>query len=223
MIMGTQAKHKNHKRAPLVAIMGVDGSGKSTVIEAIKEEFETNQNRDVHIWYRNKKFVNASAPIAHHNLPPYSRIVSIGKLLYKAIRWTFSYYTHIATLREKGSLVLCDHFYFYYIAIDPLRFRYGGPQWLAWEVAKRIPRPNISILLTVTFDVVNQRKEELPRETMYTLIQAHQQLEQKLPDVYSIDANRSLHEVVHEVLEIINNKTETSESPNHRVVNSYNL
>ncbi|MCA9917789.1 MAG: hypothetical protein KC445_07550 [Anaerolineales bacterium] len=187
-----------------VAIMGVDGSGKTTVIKAVKKELEKRGFR-VHVWHRNKRFVNAANPIAHHKLPPYSKIVSIGKLLYKATRWVFSYYFTIAQLRKQGVIVISDHFYFYYLAMDPIRFRYGGPQSLAWKTAKHVPNPDVKILLRAPFDVVNQRKQELSPEAMRRLIQAHDDLSEKFPDIHRIDANQTLTVVVPQVIERIKN------------------
>lgn len=205
-ILGIKKRIGCYKQAPLVAIMGVDGSGKTTIINMVKGQFKHRLAKRVHVLYRNKKIFNTKGPIKHHKMPPYSTFVSVGKLFYKAIFWVFHYYTYLAPLRKKGTIILCDHFYFFYFAIDPIRFRYGGPNKLAWVVAKLVPKPDINILLDASFEVVYQRKQEISPDAMHALIQAHHELLSKLPNAYVVNANLPLTKVVREVSEIINNK-----------------
>jgi thymidylate kinase len=66
----------------------------------------------------------------------------------------------------RSGLILLDRYY-HDILIDPIRYRYGGPMWLAKFLARFIPPPDLLFLVLDAGDeVILSRKHEVPPEEL---------------------------------------------------------
>ena len=130
--------------APWVVLLGLDGSGKSTVLAALETIFSPPAFPETRIISRHPGFLydrllqvkpsshhSDDGPIAieHYGKPPHGAIKSVGKLGILALDWFAGYWGQLVHQRAKGHLILFDRHFFLDIAIDPLRYRYGGPLW----------------------------------------------------------------------------------------------
>jgi len=73
--------------------------------------------------------------------------------------WT-GYYLVIRPLLARAGLVLFDR-YFDDVLIDPKRYRYGGPLWLARVLRSLVPQPDLILVLDASEEAVLSRKQEL--------------------------------------------------------------
>jgi thymidylate kinase len=87
--------------------------------------------------------------------------------------------------------------------VDPKRYRYGGPMWLARLVGCFIPKPDLFFFLDLPADVAHARKPEVSLEEARKLRERYLTLARSLPNAYVVDASRPLEEVVAEVEEIL--------------------
>jgi hypothetical protein len=63
-------------------------------------------------------------------------------------------------------LVIFDRYY-HDLLIDPLRYRYGGPMWLARFLGRLVPPPDLLFLVLDAEDgVILSRKREVPLEEL---------------------------------------------------------
>jgi thymidylate kinase len=67
----------------------------------------------------------------------------------------------LAHERARKGLVVFDRHYLD-ILVDPRRYRYGAPLWLASVVAHLIPTPDLLIVLDAPVEVLHSRKKEVP-------------------------------------------------------------
>jgi thymidylate kinase len=193
-------------KLPLVALMGVDGSGKSSVLHIFRTKYASSLKAGLVVFHRGKittELQISTKTFDHHAERPYSLIVSILKLFVKAFGWLANYWIKIAALRKKGSLVIVDRFYFYDLAIDPLRYRYNGPLWLVDTVTRFMPKPDLYILLDASAEVLVARKSEIPVEEVARQRQANIVLVKNLPNEYLVDASQPLEKVAEDPWQII--------------------
>lgn len=160
-----------------VAFIGIDGSGKSTIIENINE-------------VKKKYFINISSNLFYWRpflLPPLRKFIFFNKttkpeninehgirtvnlsLLYRAFYlFKFLYYTIDFILGQvkyrysvmRGDLVLFDRYY-YDLLVYPERFGFYVNPFLIKFIQKFIPKPDITFYLDVETNNLFIRKKEL--------------------------------------------------------------
>ena len=144
-----------------------------------------------------------SEPHDPHALPPRKLLVSLAKLGFTWGNYTLAgYVADIYPRLVRSTLVLLDRCY-HDVLVDPRRYRYGGPAWVARAVGWFIPRPQLVILLDAPPDVLYSRKRELPFEEIARQREAYLELSRNLSNGYVVDASKPLDEVVFRVERLI--------------------
>lgn len=138
-----------------------------------------------------------------HALPPRKLVVSLAGLGFKWANYTLSgYVADIYPRLVRSTLVLLDRDY-HDLLVDPKRYRYGGPAWLARAVGWFIPRPQLVILLDAPPEVLYSRRRELPFGEITRQREAYLELTTNLPNGHVVDASKPLDEVVVRVEQLI--------------------
>ena len=105
-----------------------------------------------------------AAPNTHpHAKPSRGALLSSCFLLAVVVDYWIGYLISLQQSRARSGLILFDR-YFHDVLIDPLRYRYGGPAWLARWMARLIPSPDMVVILDADELVIGKRKAELPPE-----------------------------------------------------------
>lgn len=187
-----------------IVFLGPDGSGKSSVIEALRRDlapaFTASERRTFPPGLRRRNTGTNSTP---HEQRPRSCLSSVVR----AVCYWFVYYTAgypITTRRAlaNGALVLHDR-HLVDALVDPRRYRYGGPAWLLCLVCRLVPRPDMVIFLDAPVEVVQSRKREVPPEETSRQLEEYRALAARLPNAHSVSTDRPLDAVVHEMEELI--------------------
>jgi thymidylate kinase len=192
--------------APWVVVLGPDGSGKSSVLDALASRLAPNfEGTKIYHWrpgfLRPSKGVGG--PVTDpHGKPPRGTPSSLLKLVFLFLDWTLGYWGRLVRLRARGHLILFDRNY-YDLLVDPKRYRYGGPLWLAKLVSWLIPRPNLVILLDAPPEVLQERKQEVPLEETTRQRAAYLKLLRSLSEGCVINATRPLNDVVAEIERVV--------------------
>ncbi|NMC53944.1 MAG: hypothetical protein GYA48_09960 [Chloroflexi bacterium] len=189
------ASHQLNTRPPWVAIVGVDGSGKSAVIQQILRHHQSELAAEIIVLERARKAAPTGQPIQNYAQPPHAPLVSIAKLCWVALRWQLQYRRNYHPLRRRPALLLSDHDCFNGVVIDPLRYRYGGPPGLAAWVSRHVPRPHAFIFLDAPFEVIYARKQEASPQETRALIERYRQWAARTPNTFTIDASQPLEQV----------------------------
>ena len=215
-IMGIRSRFS--PPAPWVVLLGLDGSGKSTVLEALEKIFSPPSFAGVQVinrhpgflyarWLYSKTSTNHPSdepnPIEHYGKPSHGIIKSMAKLGILAVDWLAGYWGRTVQQRAKGHLVLFDRHFFLDVVIDPLRYRYGGPLWFARLMGRLLPGPDLVILLDASIEVLQSRKEEISLDEATRQRTAYLELIQKWPNSHVIDATKPLEQVIDEAKQAI--------------------
>ena len=190
-----------------VAVLGPDGSGKSSLIERYRPALAPAFRKTACFHLRPRLFRGIEAAEAAktdpHGQPPRGVAASIVKLLFLWADYALGYWVRIRPLLVRSTLVIFDRYYSDLLA-DPLRFRYQGPRWMARVVGALIPKPDLTFVLDAPPEVLQARKQEVTAEESARQANAYRELAGSASArkrTVVIDAERAREEVIHDCAE----------------------
>jgi thymidylate kinase len=197
------------RRPPVgwVALIGPDGIGKSSVQAGIQARLsrEFCGSLAMH-WrpsiFRRSESVDSEVVRQPHAAKPRRSLVSALKLAFLSLDWVCGNLLLLLPARVAGRLVVFDR-HFVDILVDPRRYRYGGPVWLATLVAGLVPSPDLWIVLDGAPELIRARKDEVAIEDLTRLRARYLQLAETLENAYIVDAAVALDAVVDRVVELL--------------------
>jgi len=145
-----------HPTGFFVAVLGVDGSGKTTVIERLAVDLAPAFRRTLTLHFRPRfgERANTNGPVTNpHGASPRALAASAAKAVYYLYDFVIGYHWRLRPRLVRSTLLLFDRYAADFEA-DPRRFRYGGPQWLARLVRRLAPEPDLVLLLDAPADAL---------------------------------------------------------------------
>lgn len=192
---------------PWIALLGLDGSGKSTVLATLQAMITPLPIRVLHrrpgLVYRTIQQRSGDADtgkILHYSKPPHNRTKSVLKLLALLADWQVGYWRMVRPARRKGVLVVSDRHALLDLIADPLRYRYGGSIGLVAQAVRLIPMPQLVFLLDAPISVLQTRKQELTVEKAEELRAAYLKLMTRLGNGRIINAAQPVEQVAADII-----------------------
>ena len=175
----------------VVAVLGPDGAGKSSVIERLAAALAPAFRRThrLHLRPRIGAGGGGAAVTDPHAKPPRGALASVAKLAYFLLDYWVGYTVRLWPLKVRWTLVLFDRYY-HDILADPLRYRYGAPLRLAALAGRLVPKPDLTLVLDAPAETLQARKREVPAEETARQREAYRDLAARLDNAVVIDADR---------------------------------
>lgn len=188
-----------------LCFLGCDGSGKSAVIAGVTELL---RKHDVVVTQGHWRPAavgssgNGAAADDPHGQIPRGGIGSALKLVWLWLNWWGGWWRFLRRASASG-VVLFDR-YHADMLVDPRRYRYGGPMWLARLASRMMPQPDMVIFLDAEPEVLLSRKREVSGEALAAARGKYLDLCASHPRFKIIDASQPLENVIEEAVGILN-------------------
>ena len=192
-----------------VVFCGTDGSGKSTaaaaVIAGLRGTFSPAKGRQFH-WKPPVFSGRRQAARGDSSTPHAQSARSVpASLLFLAVHWLeflLGWPLKIRPVTFRGGLVLIDRYYFDFF-VDQRRYRLRAPTGLVRLGYFLLPKPDLVFLLDAPTEVLQARKQEMPREETQRQRDAFLELVRSLPNGHIIDAAQPADKVAADIMGVV--------------------
>ncbi len=214
-------KWSNTTRGIMIVFEGTDGSGKTTIIDGLKELPYlpyANQNMKYYHWRpyfikspkKDKNNNNKKPCTEPHKYPPYNKFISLGKFLYFNLDYVLGYCFKIRPQLFRGNLVVFDRYYYDYY-LDKIRYRLDISDRILDFFKIIIPKPEITFILIGDAKVLFERKRELSYTEIINQVERLKMMKTLTNNPNEIDVNQDIETVIFEInkkiLECMHNKS----------------
>lgn len=179
----------------VIALMGPDGCGKTTVINQLKKDIEPafRKIQQFHLFpipQTGKEKVEADP----QGKKKRGFLLSILKLTYFVWVYVSGHFKYVLPAKICSTLTIYDRYYDD-IIVDPLRYRNGTPAWVVKLFGLVIPEPELWIILDCPTEVIQARKAEVPPEETERQRQAYLALAKTKKNCVVLNTNRNVNEI----------------------------
>ena len=196
-----------------IVFEGTDGSGKTTIIDALPEYLEGRYEKQDIVYYHwrpcyikspNKDSNTNTEKIVTnpHEKPAYGKVVSMAKFLYFNLDYVLGYWFKIRKEIKSGKLVIFDR-YFYDYYLDKARYRLNISDRTLDAFKWMIPQPDRTFLLVGDAVMLYKRKQEISVEEIQKQIYKIKRCKEKFANSVIIDVDKSIIEIVETVVKNI--------------------
>ena len=212
-------KNKVSYKGFSIGFTGPDGSGKTTVIDAIVAQLNTVYS-DIKLFHFRPTIIPNLGEAAQktklksevdtdysnpHRSKKTSKISSFIRLVYYSIDYILGYLIKTRPFLQRRSLVIFDRYFTDVIADSRRSSIYLNPKFLFWFGRLFIPSLDYNILLTASKETILARKQELTAEGIDNINKKLNYLSDK-KGYYLVLNNRSPSEAIQKIITIIINK-----------------
>jgi len=186
-----------------ICILGMDGAGKSTVIDGVISRIGSRV-KEVEVIHLKPKFSRGQGDgitvcSNPHALPSRSKFVSALKLL----SWVAMYHLRRIFHGHKNvTLIIWDR-YIYDVLVDPRRYRVDLPRWFLVLLIRLASAPQAVIVLDVAAEVAFARKPEVALENMYLIRQSYLNLIKDMPNAKIVCNAGNVDDAIEEMVEFV--------------------
>lgn len=187
----------------VVELVGPDGSGKSSVAEALADALVPPHTDVLRRHWRpmvlpppgRRRSAAPSTVTRPHAAPPHPRWLSVLLLAYYLCDVWLGHLLHDVPARRRGGLVLVERGWFD-MAVDPRRYRLAVSPALVRRLGRLVPRPDLRVVLDGPPALLHARKPELPLDEIDRQRRAWWRVADADADTEVVDVSAPLDDVV---------------------------
>jgi len=196
-----------------IAFLGVDGSGKSTLIDNVKgyltepfhqsvfvEHMRPNVIPNIAQLKNNDQVIDYSQP---HDNKRISRVMSVPRLCYYGFDYIFGYWFKIhKSIVKKSAVWIFDRYHYDYL-IDNKRVKINLPNWCMSFWHSLLPKPDLILCLGTEAQIIFRRKPELSLKEIERQVNSLKHLEHIENKAFWVDTGSTVNESIDCAMEII--------------------
>lgn len=190
----------------VITFSGVDGSGKSTILDGTAEAISYKYRKRVKVLRHRPSILPILSALRHGKKKAEQLSVaqlprkgsnrnvfsSLLRFSWYAIDYVIGQWYVWLVYERRGYVVLYDR-YFYDMIADPERTNFRLPASFTRMVSKLIRKPRLNFLLTATPEIIYKRKQELSKEDILVLTKRYRSLFQEMSKKSSQATYITLH------------------------------
>ena len=184
----------------IVAFLGADGSGKSTVIDKFLAHVADDWAEVKYVHFRPTYFLrrkeNRETVSNPHEGKSRGSFMSLLKLLLFVLEYNWAFYIHS---KKFNQLIIFDRYY-YDVLADPQRVKICSPLWLVKCIARLI-RSDLVLYLNAPVETLYSRKREVGKEALTEITNRYLALV-KHYSFYTVSSDTSLEATMNAVISI---------------------
>ena len=204
-----------------MVVLGPDGSGKTTILDAAKPVLASHFNHISHFHWRpgllpklGRSATNSLKTPQAAPLPPkdfsYGKIISLIRYFYYLIDFFLGYLFKIRPLLRRGDLVIIERWH-HDSLMNPQRYGFNVPARLLRLAHKLLPAPDLTLILRGDARKIHDRKPELSEQEILDQTRAILQLVPQLPDsahIYTdVEPEESQQAFIQAIVAVIDNQS----------------
>lgn len=193
-----------------IAFLGTDGSGKSTIIDAITPIMNEAFHKGVRYEHMRPNYLPSLAVLTGkktkdtpsevcdnpHGGKPSGFLGSLARFSYYWMDYTYGYLRKIYVDKSiKNHVWIFDRYFYDYIN-DPLRACIRLPKWLMKSYGLFVPSPDLTICLGADPEKIHARKPELPIEEVRRQVETLKAFAESNDSAVWVDTGCSIEESV---------------------------
>jgi thymidylate kinase len=190
-----------------LVVLGPDGAGKSTLVSQLTRICGACFRRHRIFHWRPMVIAphkETGVPVTDpHAKPPRGKLGSVAALFLSFLDYWLGYLSVLRPFLARSGLIVFDR-YFPDVLVDPLRYRYGGPIWLAKFLSRLVPRPELLIFVLDAEDkVILSRKREVVLEELRRQRAGYRQFTEQEANARLIETDQGIGRTVGEASRFI--------------------
>jgi thymidylate kinase len=176
------------KSTIVIAVIGVDGSGKSSLIKELnkilKKSYITIKNLHLrpYLFLTDKRTV-INKP--HNQKRLLTRIESFMMIIIWLIIYRIFFFIN---LHKKNQLIIFDR-YANDLLVDNIRYQYNLSKKVTQLILNLFPEPNLWILLKAPVQIIQKRKKELPTKELKRQMKEYLNFSKKKDNMLVVNTN----------------------------------
>ena len=187
----------------IVAFMGVDGSGKSTLIKTLIKKFKKKYKYIKYIHLRPYLFLIDKSTV---NSDPHKKKKLTSKFtsLFTILLWLVIYkFFFLCVFRKKNQLVIFDR-YAHDLLIDKVRYQFNLSKKYTELILNLFPEPHLWIFLKAPISILENRKKELPQSELKKQIKKYINFSKSKKNSIIVNTNAPIQKNISLIVKNIN-------------------